>query len=54
VLVQDSFALSERAPRKARGLLRSHLSRSLRSHIGTMDQIAVIIINTARPALLSE
>jgi hemerythrin len=51
---RDAFALSERAPRKARGLLRSHLSRSLRSHIGTMDQIAVIIINTARPALLSE
>jgi hemerythrin len=46
-ICRDAFALCERDPRKARGLLRSQLSRRMRAHIGTMDQIAVLVINTS-------
>jgi hemerythrin len=43
----EAFSLSERDPRKARRLLRHELRRQLRGHIVTMDQVAVLIINTA-------
>jgi hemerythrin len=46
----EALSLSERDPRKARRLLRSQLSRRIRQHVGTMDQVAVLIINTAAPA----
>ena len=46
----EALATSEHDPRKARALLRDELSRRVRGHIATMDQIAVLIINSAAPA----
>ena len=49
-ICREALAICERDPRKARRLLRKELSGRIRRHIGTMDQVAVLIINAAAPA----
>jgi hemerythrin len=46
-LCDEAYELSDRDRRAARALLRSRLPRLMRNHIICMDQIAVLMINTA-------
>jgi hypothetical protein len=46
-LCDDAYALSERNLRSARSLLLRKLPRLMRTHIDTMDQIAVLEIRAA-------
>jgi hemerythrin len=49
-ICREARATCEREPHKARRLLRTELSAQVRRHVATMDQVAVLIINTAAPA----
>jgi hemerythrin len=51
-LCDDACRLAEPDPRAARALLRRALPRMMRSHIISMDQIAVLVIHSAAPELL--
>ena len=47
---REALSTCERDPRAARQLLRTRLSGQIRQHVATMDQVAVLIINSAAPA----
>jgi hemerythrin len=46
-LCDDAYALADRNWRKARALLRDKLPAAVRGHVISMDQVAVLVINTA-------
>jgi hemerythrin len=53
-ICDEALAQSERKPRTARSILRRALPPIVRGHIDSMDQIAVLIINSAAEQSMPE